>query len=115
VDIAQPDICYLGGVSRAKRVAEMAKAAGKTCVPHSANHSMLLLFTMHLYNAIDNPAPFLEYSIEDILGQDWFLNMYEPTIKVEDGKIRVPDGPGWGIRVRTDWLENADYQVSEQS
>jgi len=113
VDISQPDICYLGGLSRAKRVAEMAQAEGKTCVPHSANHSMLLLFTMHLYNAIDNPAPFLEYSIEDILGQDWFLNMYEPTIKVEDGKIRIPDGPGWGVQVRQDWLEKADYQISE--
>ena len=37
VDIVQPDICYVGGISRTLRVAAMAQAAGMPCTPHSAN------------------------------------------------------------------------------
>lgn len=33
VDIVQPDICYIGGLSRALKVARMAEAAGMTCTP----------------------------------------------------------------------------------
>ena len=47
VDIAQPDVCYVGGLTRALRVAALAGAAGMPCTPHSANHSLVLVFTLH--------------------------------------------------------------------
>ncbi|MFB6201044.1 MAG: mandelate racemase/muconate lactonizing enzyme family protein, partial [Halorhabdus sp.] len=65
VDIVQPDVCYMGGLTRTLRVAEMAAERGLPCRPHSANHSMVLTFTLHLLAAIDNAAPYVEYSIED--------------------------------------------------
>jgi len=34
VDVAQPDVCYLGGLTRTLRVAQMAAGAGLTVVPH---------------------------------------------------------------------------------
>jgi L-alanine-DL-glutamate epimerase-like enolase superfamily enzyme len=37
VDIIQPDICYLGGMTRTLRVAKMAEAANIPCTPHCAN------------------------------------------------------------------------------
>ncbi len=52
VDIVQPDILYVGGISRALRVAEMAAAAGLPVTPHCANLSMVTLFTMHLLKAL---------------------------------------------------------------
>ena len=48
VDIVQPDILYLGGISRTLRVCRMAKAAGLPVTPHSANLGLVTLFTMHL-------------------------------------------------------------------
>ena len=48
VDIIQPDVCYLGGMVRTLRVAKMGEHAGLPCTPHSANLSMVTLFTMHL-------------------------------------------------------------------
>ena len=110
VDITQPDICYIGGVSRCLQVAAMAEKANKVCVPHSANLSLITVFAMHVMAAIPNPAPHLEYSIED---NDWVKGIYEPELKVVDGKVRFPDGAGWGIRINQNWLENADYQISE--
>jgi L-alanine-DL-glutamate epimerase-like enolase superfamily enzyme len=36
VDVVQPDVCYLGGLTRTLRVAAMAQAAGLPITPHSA-------------------------------------------------------------------------------
>ncbi len=57
VDIVQPDICYVGGLTRALRVAQMADEAGLPCVPHSANLSLVTVFTLHMMGAIPNAGP----------------------------------------------------------
>ena len=112
VEITQPDICYIGGISRAMQVAKMAEAAGKMCVPHSANLSMLTIFALHMMAAIPNAAPHLEYSIEPT---PWAEEIYTPLPQVQDGKLILPDGPGWGINIRQDWLEKAEREVSEHA
>jgi L-alanine-DL-glutamate epimerase-like enolase superfamily enzyme len=109
VDIVQPDVCYIGGITRALRVAEMAAEAGLPCVPHSANLSLVTVFTLHLLAAIPNAGPYLEYSIEPT---GWTDGLYTPALKVEDGSVAVPAGPGWGVEINPDWLEKAQYQVS---
>ncbi len=60
VDIFQPDVCYVGGLTRALRVAKMAQKAQKPVVPHSANLSMVTLFTLHLLASIPNPGSYVE-------------------------------------------------------
>lgn len=112
VEITQPDICYIGGISRAMQVAKMAEAAGKMCVPHSANLSPLTVFALHLMAAIPNAAPHLEYSIEPT---PWAEEIYTPLPQLQNGKLSLPDGPGWGIAIRQDWLEKAEREVSEQA
>ena len=109
VDIVQPDICYLGGISRTLRVAEMAAQKGLTCVPHSANLSLITVFTLHVMAAIRNAGPYLEYSIEST---PWLNGLYEPELQIQNGKIQFPEGPGWGVHIRTEWLDQAVYQKS---
>jgi L-alanine-DL-glutamate epimerase-like enolase superfamily enzyme len=110
VDIVQPDICYVGGLTRALRVAQMADEAGLPCVPHSANRSMVTVFTLHMMGAIPNAGPHIEFSIEPT---SWTEDLFSPTLEVIDGKVQIPEGPGWGVEVSPAWLEAADYQVSE--
>lgn len=110
VDIVQPDPLYLGGVIQTLRVAKKAEQAGLPCVPHSANRAMVTLFAFHLMGAIPNAGNYVEYSIEDT---SWSDNLFEPGFKVVDGKVSIPDGPGWGVTVNQEWLENADREVSE--
>ena len=64
VDIVQPDICYIGGIERTLRVVEMARAKGKLCIPHSANLSLVTIFSLHLMGAIQNTGNYIEFSIE---------------------------------------------------
>lgn len=116
VDIVQPDVCYLGGMARTLRVARMARAAGLPCTPHSANLSMVTLFTMHLLCAIPNAGKYLELSIEGPDYYPWQEGLFvQSPYQVHDGKVVLPDAPGWGVDVHPDWLAGASYQVSERS
>ena len=109
VDIVQPDVCYVGGFHRAMQVAELAHKKNIPCTPHSANLSMVTLFSLHLLSVIPNAGKYLEYSIEK---QEWAQNIYTPALTVKDGKVRIPDAcPGWGVVVNQSWLDKAEYQV----
>ncbi|MBO6826250.1 MAG: mandelate racemase/muconate lactonizing enzyme family protein [Sneathiella sp.] len=116
VDILQPDICYLGGLSRTLQVTRMAEEAGMICTPHSANLSLVTLFTMHLIRAIPNAGSYLEFSIEeeDYYPWQYGLLMNDPY-KIEDGKVTVDSTPGWGAEISPEWLDKASYQISEMA
>jgi L-alanine-DL-glutamate epimerase-like enolase superfamily enzyme len=113
VDVVQPDVCYLGGLTRTLRVAAMAQAAGLPVTPHSANLSMVTVFTLHLMGAIPGAGPYVEFSIEGPDYYPWQGGLFEPALIARDGKVAIPDGPGWGVEVSQRWLERSAYQVSE--
>lgn len=112
VDVVQPDLCYVGGLTRALRVASLADAAGLPCTPHSANLSLVLVFTLHFAGAIANAGPYVELSIEPDDYYPWQVGLFEPEPRVTDGRIAVPSGPGWGVEVSPDWLAAAEYRVT---
>lgn len=113
VDVLQPDICYLGGISRTMRVVDMAKQAGMPITPHCANLSMVTLFTMHLLRAIPNAGKYLEFSIEGLDYYPWQDGLFtSDPYQITDGLAEVTEAPGWGVDVDPDWLARSTYQVS---
>jgi L-alanine-DL-glutamate epimerase-like enolase superfamily enzyme len=113
VDIVQPDVMYMGGLSRTLLVCDMAAKAGVTCTPHSANLSLVTMCTMHLLGAIPNAGKYLELSIE---GDDYYpwqreLFVGEP-FAVNAGYVSIPSAPGWGVEINPRWLEKAQHQES---
>jgi L-alanine-DL-glutamate epimerase-like enolase superfamily enzyme len=113
VDILQPDLCYIGGFTRAWRVAKMGQQAGKVVVPHSSHLSLITLFSLHFMAAIRNAGPFVEFSIEPDGNRN--EEFYSPALQVKDGKVKIPDEPGWGVTINPKWLEQATYLKTEQS
>jgi L-alanine-DL-glutamate epimerase-like enolase superfamily enzyme len=114
VDIVQPDVCYMGGISRTLRVAKMAEAAGMRTTPHSANLSLVTLFTMHLVAAIPNAGDYLEFSIEGPDYYPWQEGLFRKSpYSVSDGKVTIGDEPGWGAEISDEWLTRSRYQASE--
>ena len=114
VDIVQPDILYLGGISRTLRVCAMARAAGLPVTPHSANLGLVTLFTMHLLRAIEGAGKYLEFSIEGPDYYPWQEGLFvKSPYTVENGMVAVSDEPGWGIEVDPEWLAKSSYQMSE--
>ena len=110
VDIVQPDLCYVGGLTRVLRVAKMAEEAGKTCTPHVAQKSLLTVFSLHMLGAIANAGPYMEFSIKKV---EWVNGLFEPALEAKDGEVPIPQGPGWGVRLNQEWLEKAEYAKSE--
>jgi L-alanine-DL-glutamate epimerase-like enolase superfamily enzyme len=116
VDIVQPDVMYLGGLTRTLEVAALAAKAGLAVTPHSANLSLVTICTMHLLGAIPNAGKYLEFSIE---GADYYpwqdgLFLGDP-FRIEDGKAKIPEGPGWGVEINPAWLAKASHQASEKT
>jgi L-alanine-DL-glutamate epimerase-like enolase superfamily enzyme len=112
VDVVQPDVCYVGGFTRALQVAEMARATGLPVTPHSANLSLVTVFALHLLGAIPNAGPYVELSIEPSEYYPWQEGLFDPPLVVSDGSVQIPDGPGWGVEVRQEWLAGAERRAS---
>ncbi|AUR01085.1 mandelate racemase/muconate lactonizing enzyme family protein [Phaeobacter inhibens] len=116
VDIIQPDILYLGGMTRSMEIARLGAAAGLPCTPHCANLSMVTLFTMHMMRAVDLPGRYLEFSIE---GEDYYpwqrdLFVTDPFV-ICDGQAMVSEVPGWGVEINPEWLATSKYTCSEDT
>lgn len=114
VDVVQPDVMYLGGLSRTLEVCRMAEAAGLPVTPHAANLSLVTLCTMHLLRAIPNAGKYLEFSIEEEDYYPWQYGLFRgDPYRIEDGKATVTDQPGWGAEIDPQWLDKAQYKASE--
>jgi len=109
VDIVQPDIGYLGGLSRARRVALMAEAAGIPCTPHCANTSLLQNFTLHLAAAMPSVSQYQEWSIEQT---PWTHAVISPSLVVRDGTVALPTEPGWGVSIDPAFERDAQVRIT---
>jgi L-alanine-DL-glutamate epimerase-like enolase superfamily enzyme len=93
VDIAQPSVTKIGGVSGFIEVVEAARRHGVRVVAHSPYFGPGLLATLHLTHALLEPGTPIEYSFVD-LGD----TPLRSATTVEGGTIAVPGQPGrWGL------------------
>ncbi|MBM4239406.1 MAG: mandelate racemase/muconate lactonizing enzyme family protein [Gammaproteobacteria bacterium] len=111
VDVVQPDVMYMGGMTRTLTVARMAAAAGLPVTPHSANLSLVTMCTMHLLGAIPNAGKYLELSIEGADYYPWQQGLFlGDPYRVVDGHVQIPAEPGWGVEINPQWLARAEYR-----
>ena len=114
VDIIQPDVMYMGGLTRSLKVAKMAELANIICTPHAANLSLVTVCTMHFSKGIANSGNFLEFSIEGVDYYPWQKDLFaNDPFEVENGELTIKNIPGWGVDFNREWLEKADYEFSD--
>jgi hypothetical protein len=69
---------------------------------------------MHLLGAIPNAGKYLELSIEGADYYPWQEGLFlGDPYAVSDGKVTIPDLPGWGVEINPEWLSRAAYQRSQ--
>jgi L-alanine-DL-glutamate epimerase-like enolase superfamily enzyme len=96
IQIVQPDNYYFGGMIRSMQVARMAAAFGKSCTPHMSGGGLGFLYMMHFVSALPNAMPHHEFKG---LGTSVQFECKTSPLKVVDGKIKVPIGPGLGVDI----------------
>ena len=95
VDIVQPDVTRCGGLTEAKRIATMAHALGKPCVPHAWSTGIISAASLHLIATLPN-ARYLEYCIRP---NPLNTGLVKNPVRVVDGMAHVPEAPGLGIEL----------------
>jgi len=90
LDVAQPSVIKIGGPSAMLEIAALAKACGVRVVPHNAYFGPGFLASLHVNAAIAPDAPFERLFI------DLEASPLHELVVAENGRVRVPDGPGLG-------------------
>jgi L-alanine-DL-glutamate epimerase-like enolase superfamily enzyme len=103
VDVVQPDLHYYGGFIRSLRVARMAHAAGMACTPHMSGSGLGYLDAAHFVSCIPNPVPFTEFKGNAEIP---VMSATSP-LRCENGTIRVPSGPGFGVEIDPSFIRAA--------
>jgi len=101
LDIVQPDIFYFGGMVRSMKVARMADAVGKTCVPHISGSGLGYLYMMHFVSVLPNAGPYHEFKG---FNNEIPLECGTSDLKIKDGLIKVPSGPGLGVDIDPNFI-----------
>lgn len=95
VSILQPDITRCGGVTQARKIANLAQASHITVVPHAWSSGIVIAASLHVIAAIPN-ACLLEYCIWDTpIRKELLIE----DILIRDGYATVPEKPGLGIEI----------------
>lgn len=93
-DIIQPDVGWCGGITELLKISALADAHGAMVVPHGSS-----VYSYHFVLTRTN-SPFSEFlmmhpSAEEIVPMFSPMLLGEPV--PENGRIRVPDTPGFGV------------------
>ena len=114
LDIAQPEVCALGGISEYQRVLALCHAHFTPVVNHVWGSAVAVATNMHLLAAMpDLPGglhpwePMLEFDTTDNKFRDALL--LEPLdiqrqVKQSSGCVEIPSGPGLGIEPDRDFI-----------
>lgn len=115
VDLLQPDLTWVGGLTEGRRIAEAARLARLPWVPHCWGTALHFAATVHW--AAASPEGFLcEYPITPRTAQTretktpspMMTDLVREPVKIIDGKAIMPTGPGLGVELDEDALARYD-------
>lgn len=119
LDIAQPEVCALGGVSEYLRVLALCHAHFTPVINHVWGSAIAVATNLHLLAAMPplpgglNPwEPMLEFDTTENRFRDDLLTEplnIQAQVAAGDGTVAVPTGPGLGVTPDRDFLKH--YEV----
>ncbi len=105
VDILQPDVCGVGGLSEARKILTLCDIHGVRCVPHVWGTGVALAAALHFHAVIPpNPpsygstpdSPRFEY---DQTHNPFRQSIIRQPLTLNEGYLTVPSGHGLGIEI----------------
>jgi L-alanine-DL-glutamate epimerase-like enolase superfamily enzyme len=112
VQVVQPDIGRVGGLTEARRVCQLAAARGLRVVPHLWKTEISIAAAVHLAAATPH-CTYIEYLPAELSASPLRSDLTGEDIKLVDGEIPLPTDPGLGVRLNRDALvAYSDYATT---
>lgn len=96
LDVVQPDVGRVGGLTEARRVANMARDRGLVVVPHCWKSAIGIAASVHLAAVSPNCA-FVEYLPAALADSRLRRDLVREEPALVEGRLPLPDRPGLGI------------------
>ena len=108
VDFVRPDVCMVGGLSHAKKIASLAEAHYANVVPHNPLSPVSTAACLQLAASIPNFA-IQEYPYKQDSGEPG-RELLETPLERDGGYLVIPDGPGIGVELDDDAIADHPYE-----
>lgn len=118
VDILQPDVCVCGGISEMQRITALATTHNLRTIPHVWGSGIAVAAALQICSAL----PLVPYAHRPVPLQNEPIIEFDRTrnplrddlltapFTLDDGRVTVPDGPGLGVEVDMDVVD--EYRVA---
>ena len=106
IDVVQPDICHVGGITSLKKVASVAEMNYINVSPHNPMGAGANAATMHVMSTCMN-FTYLETMVNDV---DWRKDVVTETCYMKDGLLCLSDAPGIGIELHKEAFDAHPYK-----
>jgi D-galactarolactone cycloisomerase len=115
MDILQPDICSAGGLSECKKIADMAMAFGVRTNPHVWGTGIGIAASLQWMATVPSHSPVSLSPTEPLLEFDRTEHPIRQAILTSpivhrQGRVSIPTGPGLGIDINRDALQ--DFKIA---
>ncbi len=111
-NLARVDVCNIGGLTEAKKVADWAEAHYVDIMPHNPLGPVCTAATIHLAAASSN---FSWLEARATPTEKWTLDydLFPVQPELEGTWFRVPDGPGLGVEFNEELAASRPFQFAE--
>jgi len=96
--LARVDLCLVGGISAAKKIAGMAEAQYVGVVPHNPLSAVSTAACIQLDACIPN------FSIQELGGWNSYPEAVKTSVRLEKGFLTVPEKPGLGVELLDEYV-----------
>ncbi len=107
--IIMPDLTWCGGISEAKKIANLAEIFHRPIAPHDCSGPVALMACIHL--CLNVPNVLIQETVRAFYG-GWYRELVTVLPKIENGHVYPPEDPGLGTDILPAVFERADIHVT---
>jgi L-alanine-DL-glutamate epimerase-like enolase superfamily enzyme len=111
VQVAQPDVGRVGGLTEARRVCDLAAERDRLIVPHGWKTGITVAATAHLA-AVTPHMPFFEYVPQQVAESRLRRELVTDELVLIDGELALPARAGLGVELNRDVLDEFEQAAT---
>ncbi len=109
-EVVMPDLIWTGGITETKKIATMAEAEQRPVAPHDMTGPVNVFACAHI--CMNVPNAWLMETCRAFYGEGgWYSDIVDRNIRVVDGELLAPEGPGLGTALRAEVFDRPDVTV----